>query len=343
MIISPRAEEIIDVSRKEGNGFIKIDEVLLYRRAGANAPYRKLLYWKRSEDSHDSPPPKLTSFAIVPEMSAAVHKGFGITGNTLNNSDAVNAWRAFDRSIQTSRSFGTYTANDNGDNRYAWAMVSFPEPRIVRGWALQFEYCYSPFWLALDGRLPDGTWTRMFESSVSPVNNGRYGAITTPIECSAVRVLTNYSSYPVRSCQFFDLVPLVPVTMTANSVPGVELISEPTNYNLYRCFTEQSNAFTHGTAAWYYGETAAEGREWRSNRGRVGTKDQNRFVIKFAEPKMVGGFSVGGIADYYENYCYANCLLIEERESDDDFWQPLGELEFEPSERCLPTSIYRRI
>jgi hypothetical protein len=81
-------------------------------------------------------------------------------------------------------------------------------------------------------------------------------------------------------------------------------------------------------AAWYY-----NGGTWRSNREQVGTKDQNRFVIKFAEPKIVSGFSVGGITDCYENYCYANCLLIEGRELDTDFWQPLGEAAFDPAER----------
>ena len=82
MIVSPRAEEIIDVLRKESNGFIKIDEVFLYRRAGAGSPYRKILYWKRGEDSTDPPPPKLTSFAIVPEMTAAATRGFGVYGTS---------------------------------------------------------------------------------------------------------------------------------------------------------------------------------------------------------------------------------------------------------------------
>jgi len=36
---------------------------------------------------------------------------------------------------------------------------------------------------------------------------------------------------------------------------------------------------------------------------------------------------------YYNERCYANCLLIEGRESDTDFWQPLGEVEFDPAER----------
>jgi len=272
-------------------------------------------------------------------MTAAVTRGFGVYGNTLNNADATHAWRAFDRRVQTSGSFGTHNANTNGDNRYAWAMVSFPEPRVVRGWSLQFEYAWSSFWLAIEGKLLGGAWTRIFESSsTNPVNYGRYEATMTPMQCTAVRILTDYSSYPVQSCQFFDCVPLVPVTLTSNNAmatAGVELASETNNYNLYRCFTEQSNAYTHGTAAWYYNEG-----NWQSNKGFVGTRDQNRFFIRFAEPKRVIGFSVRGIFDdyyydddYFRQNCYANCLLIEGRESDADFWRPLAEVEFEPSER----------
>jgi len=84
MIISPRAEEIVDIRRKEGNGFINIDEVFLYCRSGAGAPYRKILYWKRGADSHEPPPPKLTSFAIVPEMTKkAVRLGHTIPTSTV--------------------------------------------------------------------------------------------------------------------------------------------------------------------------------------------------------------------------------------------------------------------
>ena len=336
MIVSPRAKEVIDVLRIETGGIIKIDEVFLCRRAGAGSPYRKVPYWKRGEDSNDPPPPRLTSFAIVPEMTAAITRGFGVYGNTLNDSNAANAWRAFDRRMQTTGSFGTFNSNTNGDNRYAWAIVSFPEPRIVRGWSLQFEYTWSSFFLAIEGKLFDGAWVKIFESAqTSPVNYGRFGATATPMQCTAVRILTNQSSYPVRSCQFFDSVPLVPVTLTSNSAlqaAGVELTSTPTNHNLFRCFTEQSNIYAHGTVAWYFNNG-----EWQSNRGMVSTRDQNRFFIRFAEPKTVNGFAVGGIGndyDYYSNYyCYANCLLIEGRESDIDFWRPLGEVEFEPSER----------
>jgi len=58
-------------------------------------------------------------------------------------------------------------------------------------------------------------------------------------------------------------------------------------------------------------------------------------MIHFDTPKTVCGFSVGGIADYYDyyGYFYANCLLVEGRQSDGDFWQPLGEVEFTPAER----------
>ena len=140
MIVSPRSKEVIDILRKEWNGYIKIDEVFLRWRTGLGSPYRKIPYWKRGEDSDEPPPPKFTSFAIVPEMPSAIHRGFGVYGNTFGNANAINAWRAFDRSVQTSGSFGTPNANVNGENRYAWAMVSFPEARWVRGFTMRFEY-----------------------------------------------------------------------------------------------------------------------------------------------------------------------------------------------------------
>jgi len=325
MIVSPRAEPIIDVLRKEGNGFIPIDEVFLYRRAGAGSPYRKIIYWKRGEDAINPPQPKLRSFAIVPEMIDAVTKGYAIYGNTFKNAEAANAWRAFDRKAQTTGSFGTYNSNVNGDNRYVWSIITFPEPRLVQGWSLQFEYTWSSFWLAIEGRaLGSNTWIRIFESTISPVNSGRFDAITTPMECTAVRILTDFSSYPVRSCQLFDAcAPLVPVTLE-----DVIVSSEINNYDLHRCFTEQSNAFTHGTVAWY-----RNGGDWQSNRDLYGTRDQNRFFIKFSESKLVNGFSVGGLSNYYSHYCYANCLLIEGRRSASDYWQPLAEIEFDPAEQ----------
>ena len=51
MIISPRAAEITDILRKDGDKFIEIDEVFLYHRIGIGAPYRKTLYWKRNKDA----------------------------------------------------------------------------------------------------------------------------------------------------------------------------------------------------------------------------------------------------------------------------------------------------
>jgi hypothetical protein len=207
-------------------------------------------------------------------------------------------------------------------------MAPFPRPRTVRGWSLQFEYAWLPFFLAIEGRFGTGNWIRIFESAqTGPVNYGHLGAVTTPMLCSAVRILTD-CPYLIRSCQFFDSAPLVPATMSSNSVAGVQLLSEPENYYLYRCFTEQSNAFTHGTVDWYYNNS-----DWQSNRGMPSTRILNRFAIRFAETKMASGFSVGGLTDYHAEYCYANCFLIVGRESDTDFWRPLGEIEFEPSER----------
>jgi len=145
--------------------------------------------------------------------------------------------------------------------------------------------------------------------------------------CSAVRILTN-QSLAVRSCQFFDSVPLVPVTLTSNpsSSLGIALESELVNSNLYRCFTEQSNAYSHGTIAWYYNDGT-----WRSNRKRASTSNQSRFTIRFNEQKSLHGFSIGGLNSYNASYCYANCLLIEGRKSDADAWNSLKEVDFEPS------------
>ena len=243
--------------------YIKIDEVFLWRRAGAGSPYRKVPYWQRSEDSTEPPKPKFVSFVIVPEISSAVHRGFGVYA------DDVDAWRAFDRKVQTSGSFGSET------------IVSFPEPRLVKGFAIRFEYEWNNVWLAIEGKFQSGGWTRLFESTGGLVNYGRYGTLTTPMLCTAVRVLTN-SSNAVQSCQFFEAVPLIPITMTSNAAPtsaGVRLISDPNNYYLYQCFTEQVNAYTHSTLEWYY-----NGGDWQSNRGQVSTRDQNRFTILFNEP-----------------------------------------------------------
>jgi len=231
----------------------------------------------------------------------------------FNNSQAFNAWQAFDCNVQTSGQFGNM------------AIVSFPEARQVKGFSIRFEYEWNPVQLAIEGKIHGGEWTSLFESTGGLVNYGRYGALTTPMSCTAVRILTN-SSNAIQSCQFFDAMPLVPMSMSSNTGGGVSLISDPVNYNLYRCFTEQVNAYTHGTAAWYYNDG-----DWQSNRGGVSTRDQNRFVMDFGEPKSVEGFSVGGIANYSAGLCYANCLLIEGRESGSDFWRRLGEYPFSPS------------
>jgi len=121
------------------------------------------------------------------------------------------------------------------------------------------------------------------------------------------------------------------MSMTSNTAPttaGVRLVSEPNNFNLFRYFTEQANAYTHGTLAWYFNNG-----DWQSNKGFPSSRDLNRFEIHFNEPKTVCGFSVGGLSWFETSYCYANCLLIEGRQSNDDFWQPLGEVEFAPAER----------
>ena len=181
MIVSPRAKSVIDIVRKAGAKLIKIDEVFRHTRAG------KVPYWNRDEDS-SNPPSKLRSFAIVPEMTAAVSKGFAVYANTFANSNATHAWRAFDRATQTTGSFGNANSNLTGDNKYAWAIIAFPEPRIVRGWSLQFDYAWSSFWLAIEGKLHEGAWTRIFDSTISPVDSGRFDAVTTPMECTAVRI-----------------------------------------------------------------------------------------------------------------------------------------------------------
>ena len=50
MIVSPRAKEVIDVLRIDGEKLIEVDEVFLYHRIGVGAPYRKTRYWKREID-----------------------------------------------------------------------------------------------------------------------------------------------------------------------------------------------------------------------------------------------------------------------------------------------------
>jgi hypothetical protein len=118
---------------------------------------------------------------------------------------------------------------------------------------------------------------------------------------------------------------------------GVTLTHELTSGGgiIYLCFLNQHMALTHGMINWYY-----NGGNWRDNRNGFSTTNQQRFVIRFAEPKTVCGFSVGGIAyagstytGYTANYCYANCLLIEGRASNSDYWRRIDEVEFDPAER----------
>ena len=51
MIVSPRAKPVIDILRIEGERFIEIDEVFLYRRAKDGSSYQKIPYWKRGEEN----------------------------------------------------------------------------------------------------------------------------------------------------------------------------------------------------------------------------------------------------------------------------------------------------
>ena len=49
MIVSPRAEEVIDIVRKAAGGFIKIDEVFLYYRTGEGADAQ----WQKNTTGND--------------------------------------------------------------------------------------------------------------------------------------------------------------------------------------------------------------------------------------------------------------------------------------------------
>ena len=309
MIISPSAKEVTNVVKKIGSGFVKINEVLLFRRMGLGSPYRKVSYWRRGVNSTDPPSAKFTSFAIVPVMTNAKYtEGFEIIGN------GTNTFQAFNRDAQNAGTLGTET------------IVSFPTARQISGWALQFAATVSAFNLEIEGIFA-GAWTTIvpYTPTTAQYNYGHYAAVSPPRECTAVKIRTNLPTTLVRTCQFFEAQPLLPITMTSN---GSVLSSDPVNNNLYLCFRNQSSAYSHGTVNWYY-----NGGEWRNNRGMPSTKDLNQFLITFAQPKAVSGFSIGGLANYTGNYCYANCLLIEGRESGNDFWRRIAEVEFEPAER----------
>jgi hypothetical protein len=257
-----------------------------------------------------SPNFKPMSFAIVPKMTAAMSRGCAVYGG------GANVWQAFNRNATQNGTFGAD----------AWVTIAFPKTRTIRGWALQFLSQTANFNLQIQG-LHNGTWTDIvpWTPQKSPVNNGRFEA-TTPMECTAVKIRTSHAS-AVRSCQFFDSEPLVPVTMTSNTLPsaaGIVLSSSETgNANLFNCFRNQSAAYQLGTRTWY----ANNG----SNKGKPSYKDQSRFEIRFTEPKTVCGFWVGGLAIYTAANCYANCLLIEGRASVDDFWQRIDEVDFNPA------------
>ena len=309
MIISPRAKEVINVLRTANNLLRKVDEVFLLRRRGMGSPYRKISYWKRGINTGKPPLPefKSTSFAMVPKMTAAISKGCAVYGTDT-------AWRSFNRDARVSGTFGTNS----------WVTVTFSEARTVRGWALQYASAPSPspFTFAIEGKSKDDEWIRISTTSVnSLVNNGYFGT-TDEMECTAVRIRVSHAT-AVRSCQFFEREPLVPVTMTAYTGNGVTLVFDPnTPINTYRyqCFTHQSNAISQNLKSTH-----------GSNRGMPSSKGQNRFEIRFNAPKTVCGFSVGGLASYTATNCYANCLLIEGRESDDDYWRKMDEVDFNPA------------
>jgi hypothetical protein len=111
--------------------------------------------------------------------------------------------------------------------------------------------------------------------------------------------------------------------MTAYTGSDVTSVFDPntpiTTYR-YQCFTHQSNAITQNLKSTHM-----------SNRGMPSSKDQNRLEIRFTESKTVCGFSVGGLASYTASYRYANCLLIEGRKSNEDFWRPIDEVDFNPA------------
>ena len=307
MIISPRAKEVTNVLRTEADGLLKVDEVFLLRRRGVGSPYRKIAYWKRGINTGKPPEFKSTSLALVPKMTAAMSRGCAVYGTDT-------AWRAFNRDARVS---GTFGAN-------SWVTVTFPEVRTIRGWAFQYVSAPSPspFTFTIEGKSKTSEWIRISATSVnSLVNNGYFGT-TDEMECTAVRIRASHVT-AVRSCQFFDCIPLVPVTMTAYTGSGVTLVFDPntpiTTYR-YQCFTHQSNAITQNLKSTH-----------KPNRGMPSSKDQNRFEIRFTEPKTVCGFSVGGLASYTASNCYANCLLIEGRESGDDYWRPIDEVDFNPA------------
>jgi len=249
-------------------------------------------------------------------------------GYAIESSD-VTTWMIFNREAITWQLLTPINTGRFPNNE--WVTIRFPEPRVIRGWAIQFV-AQTLFSCDIEGRSSDGTWEPVhnFVSTQDPPNNavnvGRYGAVTNTKECNAIRIRTNNPNWS-KSCQFFGAVPLVPVDAPTN-------MFEPTNSNLRLCFVNQDIAYTYGTNDWYI----ANG----DNKGGFSTSDQIRFQIHFTSPKTVGGFAVAGITSHSADNCYANCLRIEGRASANDPFRLLkvshnfkvyDEVEFDPAKR----------
>jgi len=322
MILSPRAKAVIDILLKTGSGFVKINEVFLMRRIGVGSPYRKILYWKRGEDSTNPPPPNLRSFAIVPEMIAAIHKGFGIYSSN------VTAWYAFDRKYATA---GSFSANNN-----EWTVVSFPEARWVQGFMIapcffsSYDESYDHHSAFIEGKFQNGEWVRLAHPSYIRAG-GIYLKMATPMFCTAVRVQCMPSrigmTSMVRICQFFDAIPLV--RSGENVLFEVEGVRSWQFSSLFSQPDRPPPRNSHDIPAWlcFYNQWYVH----QSNKGLPSTQDQTRFVLRFDTLKTVCGFSVTTY-DYPYSAEWVKCLLIEGRQGDADFWETIDEIEFDPSE-----------
>jgi hypothetical protein len=311
MIISPRAKPVTDILRKEGNGFIKIDEVFLMRRIGAGSPYRKILYWKRGAGTTGPPPSNLRSFAIVPEMTAAIHKGFGIHNPSSPPGTTWRpVWHAFNRTSSIA------TIDDK-----TWTVVSFPEARWVKSYSIAPYAVSVNGWLSsigytvtLEGKFQNGEWIPLDTKIIHEY--GGHCIVTTPMLCTAVRFrCADYYTAAIKlvSCQFFDAVPLVFSGIRDTIVDNHMLFSALWNVPLQHGNDIQKWKRIYST--WY---------ENNSNKGQPSTQDQTRFIIDFGSLKKVCGLSA---VIYYS--AGVKCLLIEGRKSDTDFWVTLDEIEFD--------------
>jgi len=322
MIVSPRAREVTDVQRKAGNGFVKTGKVMLVQRTDDQSPYQGFVQWKRHVNT--TVPAKFRPFAIVPQMGSSFDQGSAIYPS------GTTAWQAFNRQANSSGAFGQNEP----------ITVVFHEPRWIRAWSLQFAPFsanqISSFTPIIQGRLHNGSWSQIHGTPLSGGNvsadDGSFG-ITTPMQCTAVRIQTNQTT-AVRACQFYDAVPLVPISMTSNTAPtgnGLTLNVTETlanSTNLFQAFRGLSTARQLGIRDWYY-----NGGTWQNNEGKPSTGSQNRFEIRFADPKTVGGFAVMGLQPYTATNCYANCLLVEGRADTGDYWRRIDEVKFDPSLR----------